>query len=86
MIYLRRVAADDSIKIEVCEKIDRVSLLISQGYQMITRATYIEEWRKRDLARGHGDDGLCERAVGDTRHKIVGALPGKVYPPFETGL
>ena len=57
-------------------------------------AAYSMCWRTQHTARmqamidaARGGAPALERSVGGgTRHRIVGALPGVVYPEFETGL
>lgn len=57
--------------------------LTRHGWRRCTPAQHRQAWKARDAAN-------FSRAVGeageDTRARIVGALPGKVYPKREPGL
>lgn len=60
-----------------------VARFVKDGWEEVTEDAFVEAWKARDAAN-------FSRAVGeageDTRARIVGALPGKVYPKKEPGL
>lgn len=62
---------------------DKAQAFEAKGARRVTREAFRAAWKRRNertMARIAAED------APDTRHKIVGALPGVEYPKTETGL
>jgi len=80
-------------QIAACEDEAHAASYRLRGFAQVNAAQFSAAWSERDTATRLISEimppnwaGMQDEPAPDTRHKIIGATPGVVYPKTETGL